>query len=242
MTIAKLGISSVIPMPGVLIPDSLRSVTEAMYPIIFNTGHRFRDDMPATSSSSIRFNQAHVWPTILQSSEEWQKCLASILKEKYGGATHKIIYDKFLLRPATDKETDGNIRVAWLCDKHHNGWHTPFIPSTLNYVLPTEIWEKNGSKYISHCFQNVPTSIWRNIFTANFYVILAKYTCMLIMYLNHNNHLCIIIKRSLFIVLWMGEGFSFRLVMFLLITTWWKSVMYWAVCYAHILFILGSVH
>ena len=119
ITVAKLGISSVIPMAGVLIPDSLISVTEALYPIISNTGHRFKDDMPATSSSSIRFKQAHVWPTILQSSEEWQKWLASILKEKYGDDTHKIIYDKFLLRRAIKKETDGNNQVAWLCDKHY---------------------------------------------------------------------------------------------------------------------------
>ena len=173
--------------------------------------------MPATSSSSIRFNQAHVWPTVLQSSEEWQKCLASILKEKYGGASKEIIYDKFLLRPATCRETDGNIRVAWLCDKHYNGWHT-CIPARLkSVVLLTEIWEKKGSKYLTGLKMCLLVFGQMFLFLIDMYF-LTKHRCML-MYLNPNFLLGYNKSLSLF-VLWMGVGFCSPLVMFSLITTW----------------------
>ena len=43
--------------------------------------------------------------------------LASIMKDKYGGATDKIIYHSFRLKRATYYKTGSN-KVAWLCDNH----------------------------------------------------------------------------------------------------------------------------
>ena len=109
-TAAKLGINSVIPLAGTFI--QYLSVAQLKLPKKY--------PLVAQSSST-----SHARPTILQSSKEWQKCLALILKEKYGGVTNEIIYDKFHLKRATYKDEGSNIQVAWLCDKHYRE-QTPF--------------------------------------------------------------------------------------------------------------------
>ena len=109
-TTAKLGINSAIPIAGTFVKD--HSFAQLKLPKKY--------PLPAPSSSI-----SHVRPTILQSSKEWQKCLASILKDKYGGVTNEIISDKFHLKRATYKESSSNNQVAWLCDKHYRE-QTPF--------------------------------------------------------------------------------------------------------------------
>ena len=109
-TAAKLGIKSVIPIAGTFIQD--HSVAQLKLPKNY--------PLPVPSSSF-----SHVRPTVSQSFKEWQKCLALILKDKYGGITNEIIYDKFHLKRATYKDEGSNIQVAWLCDKHYRE-QTPF--------------------------------------------------------------------------------------------------------------------
>ena len=109
-TAAKLGINSVIPLAGTFI--QYLSVAQLKLPKKY--------PLVAQSSST-----SHARPTILQSSKEWQKWLASILKDKCGGVTNEIIWDKFHLKRATYKDGGSNIQVAWLCDKHYRE-QTPF--------------------------------------------------------------------------------------------------------------------
>ena len=109
-TAAKLGINSAIPIAGTFIQE--HSFAQLKLPKDY--------PLPAPPSSI-----SHVRPAVLQSSKEWQKCLALILKDKYGGVTNEIMYDKFHLKRATYKEEGSNTQVAWLCDKHYRE-QTPF--------------------------------------------------------------------------------------------------------------------
>ena len=121
-TAAKLGINSVIPIAGGFIQD--HSFAQLKLPKNY--------PLPAPSSSI-----SHVRPTILQSSKEWQKCLALILTDKYGGVTNEIISNKFHLKRATYKEEGSNIQVACLCYKLLS--RTTTIPTRLNSILLKEM-------------------------------------------------------------------------------------------------------
>ena len=121
-TTAKLGINSAIPIAGTFVKD--HSFAQLKLPKNY--------PLPAPSSSI-----SHIRPTILQSAKEWQKCLASMLKHKYGVVTNEIISDQFHLKRATYEEEGSNIQVACLCYKLLS--RTTTIPTRLNSILLKEM-------------------------------------------------------------------------------------------------------
>ena len=103
---ARLGISSIVPLASSLIPNWTPHLKLAKrYPMIQSHFDSKKDIFLSKLECA---------------SKEWQKCLASILREN-GGLTDQNIAKKFLLKRTIYHEGDGSTQVAWLCKTHYRG-------------------------------------------------------------------------------------------------------------------------
>ena len=103
---ARVGISSMVPLASSLLPDWTPHLKLAeKYPMI---------QSHCDSKKDIFLSKLEC------ASKEWQKCLASILRE-HGGLTKQNIAEKFHLKRTICDEGGGSTQVAWLCKMHCEG-------------------------------------------------------------------------------------------------------------------------
>ena len=103
---AKLGISFMTPLPSSSIPNWKPHLKIAkQYPMLQSHFGSEKDIFLSTLECA---------------SQEWQKCLASILRE-HGGLTKQNIAEKFHLKRTICDEGGGSTQVAWLCKMHCEG-------------------------------------------------------------------------------------------------------------------------
>ena len=103
---ARLGISSMVPLASSLIPDWTPHLKLAkQYPMIQSHFESKKDIFLSKLECA---------------SKEWQKCLASILREN-GGLTNQNIAKKFHLKRTIYDEGGRSTQVAWLCKMHSEG-------------------------------------------------------------------------------------------------------------------------
>ena len=104
---ARLGISSTIPFASSLFLDWTSHLKLAKQYLMIQGNIEPKKDIYDLS-------------TLECASKEWQRCLASILREN-GGLTDQNIAKKFHLKRTIYDEGEGSAHVAWLCNVHSEG-------------------------------------------------------------------------------------------------------------------------